>query len=129
MPTTPTTFTGQSSEPATLKYTAEPPSASAVSPNGVKMESSAILPTTSRLIGSHPVGGGDAEQGEGVGKNDPGRSREQQAGALGLRPFGCADGAGVMVPAVHDRRQLVQEDGDPVRLALTRGTCHGLRET
>src|ERR671928_25585 len=74
----------------------------AVSPKGVKMESSATLPTTSRLIESHPVGGGDAQQSEGVGEDDARRAGEQQSRLLGGRAFRRADGAGVVVPAVHD---------------------------
>src|SRR4051812_43787876 len=103
----PTTCTGCSTEPATLKYTAEPPSASAVSPNGVKIESRAILPTTSRLIGrSHPVGGGDAEQAERIGEDDLGRAGKQEPGLLGGGTLGGAHRAGVVIPAMNYCGQL-----------------------
>src|SRR3989442_14371883 len=49
--------------PAALKNTADPPGASAVSPNGVYTESSAIEPTTSRLT-SHPIRGAEPQDGE-----------------------------------------------------------------
>src|SRR5512138_1434124 len=100
---------------------ADPPSASAVSPKGVKIESSAMLPTTSRLIRSHPIRGGDAEQAERVGEDDPGGPCEQEPRLLGARALGRADRAGVVVPRVHRRCQLVEVYGDAVRLALAGG--------
>src|SRR5947199_9255907 len=51
--------------PAALKNTADPPGASAVSPNGVYTESSAIEPTTSRLP-SHPIPGADPQGVESI---------------------------------------------------------------
>src|SRR2546426_12256823 len=68
LPITPTTCTRCRIAPATLKNTAEPPSASAVWPNGVRTESSAIEPTTSRVM-SHPVGGVDPEDEESIGQH------------------------------------------------------------
>src|SRR6266550_3303425 len=65
LPTTPTTCTGWRMDPATLKNTAEPPSASAVSPNGVVTESRATDPTT-RSDTLHPVRGADAHEREAV---------------------------------------------------------------
>src|SRR2546427_10918158 len=65
LPTTPTTCTGWRMDPATLKNTAEPPSASAVSPNGVATESRATDPTT-RSDTLHPVRGADAHEREAV---------------------------------------------------------------
>src|SRR5512138_2095510 len=97
---------------------ADPPSASAVSPKGVKIESSAMLPTTSRLIRSHPIGSGDAEQAERVGQDDPGGPGEQKPRLLGARALGRADRAGVVVPRVHRGRQLVEVHRNAVRLAL-----------
>src|SRR5438552_10477049 len=65
LPTTPTTCTGWRMDPATLKNTAEPPSASAVSPNGVATESRASDPTT-KSDTLHPVRGADAHEREAV---------------------------------------------------------------
>src|SRR2546430_7412043 len=65
LPTTPTTCTGWRMDPATLKNTAEPPSASAVSPNGVATESRATDPTT-KSDTLHPVRGADAHEREAV---------------------------------------------------------------
>src|SRR5690242_19106911 len=97
---------------------AEPPRASAVSPKGVKIESSAMLPTTSRLIRSHPVGGGDAKEAKRVAQHDAGGAGEQQPGLLGRGAFGRADGAGVLIPGVHRGGELVEIHRDAVRLAL-----------
>src|SRR2546422_9437801 len=74
--------------PAALKNTADPPGASAVSPNGVYTESSAIEPTTSRLT-SHPIRGADPQKVEAVGAQPPHRLREDEACRL-LRLHGQA---------------------------------------
>src|SRR5687767_1295355 len=115
---TPTTCTGCRMDPATLKYTADPPSASAVSPNGVKIESSAMLPTTSRLMELHPVGGGDAKEPQRVGKDDLRGPREEEPRLFGGGTFGSAYRTGMVIPPMYDRRELVQVGDDPVRLAL-----------
>src|ERR671912_1274324 len=98
---TPTTCTGCRSDPATLKYTADPPRASAVSPNGVKIESSAMLPTTSNVIRSHPVRGSDTEKTEAVGEHGARRACQQQARMFGGWTFWSPDGASVVIPAMH----------------------------
>ena len=77
-----------------------------------------MLPTTSKLIGSHPVRGGNAEQAERIGQDDPGGAGQQQPGLLGGGTLGGPDGAGVVIPPVHDGGQLVQVDRDAVRLPL-----------
>src|ERR1041385_276096 len=84
---TPTTRTGWRIAAATLKYTAEPPSASAVSPNGVNTESSATLPTTSRLMRSHPVRSRKAEEAKSVAEDDARRPGEDEPGPLGRFRF------------------------------------------
>src|SRR5438105_13290698 len=70
LPTTPTTCTGWRMDPATLKNTAEPPSASAVSPNGVATESRATDPTT-RTDTLNPVRGADANKRKAVAQHLP----------------------------------------------------------
>src|SRR5215208_91843 len=99
---------------------ADPPRASAVSPNGVKIESRAMLPTTSRLIRSHPVGGGQAEEGEGVGEHRARRAGEQQARVFGRGALGCADRTCVVIPTVDDGGELVEIDRDAMRLPVSR---------
>src|SRR5918995_6290785 len=125
---TPTTCTGWRIDPATLKYTADPPNASAVSPNGVKIESRAMLPTTSKVMRSHPVGSGNAEHMKPIGENDPGRAGEQQPSTLGQFALRRSDGAGMVIPAVHHRGELVQIRGDPMWLAFARSSCGDLGE-
>src|ERR1051325_87029 len=123
---TPTTRTGCRSAAATLKYTAEPPSASAVSPNGVNTESSATLPTTSRLMRSHPVGSGKAEEAEPVAEHDARGPRQHQPGPRGgLR---LAEHAAVVVPVVGHPREVLEVPGDPVRLARPRRGDDDLRK-
>src|SRR2546429_824232 len=115
LPTTPTTCTGWRMDPATLKNTAEPPSASAVSPNGVATESRATDPTT-RSDTLHPVRGADAHEGESVrqhltyGASHPGPRRL-------LR---LAEHAILVIPRVRQPGQPLEVAGDPVRLALAR---------
>src|SRR4029450_9466328 len=116
-----TTRTGPSNEAAALKYTAEPPRASVTSPNGVEIESSATLPTTSRLI-SHPIRCGDAEQREAVAQHDAGGTGEGKARRLGGRRF--AEDAALVVPAVGEASQVFQVVGDPVGLPHSRGLDH-----
>jgi hypothetical protein len=87
----------------------------------VKIESSATLPTTSRLIG-HIRSGRRRPAGRGRWRGRCARAGEEQTGMLGGRTLGRADGASVVIPAVHHGGQLVQEHGDPVRLVL-RGAC------
>src|SRR5918995_1014793 len=125
---TPTTCTGWRIDPATLKYTADPPRASAVSPNGVKIESRAMLPTTSKVMRSHPVGSGDAEHMKTVGENDSGRAGEQQPSTLGRFALRRSDGAGMVIPPMHRCRELVQTRGNPVWLALACSGCGYLGE-
>src|SRR5829696_9745597 len=110
---TPTTCTGWRIEPATLKYTAEPPRASAVSPKGVKIESSAMLPTTSSVIRSHPVRGSDTEKTEGVGEHGARRACQQQARMFSGLTFWSPDVAGEMIPAMHHGGELVEVGRHP----------------
>src|ERR1051325_38187 len=123
---TPTTRTGCRSAAATLKYTAEPPRASAVSPNGVNTESSATLPTTTRLMGSHPVGGRETEQSKPVAEHDPRGPRQHQPGPL--RRLRLAEHPAVVIPVVGDPREVLEVPGDPVRLARRRRSRDDLRK-
>src|SRR5256884_9827386 len=79
--------------PAALKNTADPPGASAVSPNGVYTESSAIEPTTSRLT-SHPIRGADPQEVESIGEYLPHPPRQDEA----RRPPRAAQPPGLVVP-------------------------------
>src|SRR5690606_34796263 len=115
-PTTPTTWTGCSSEAATAKWTAEPPSASAVWPNGVYTESSATLPTTSRLIASHPIRGTYPQQVEAIGEHLPGRAREQQPRTLDGRRL--TEHPTAVIPAVSLAGEILEIIGHAVRLVL-----------
>src|SRR5439155_10963897 len=121
--TTPTICTRCRTAPATLKNTAEPPSASAVWPNGVLTESRAIDPTTSRLI-SHPIRRADAEQREAVGQHLAHGAREHEARAL----LGLAEHAELVVPAVREARQRLQVPGDAMGLGGGRRAGHEPRE-
>src|SRR5690606_13411480 len=115
-PTTPTTCTGWSSEAATAKCTAEPPSASAVCPKGVNTESSATLPTTSRLIESHPIRGAYPQQVEAVREHLPRCARKQQARAL---DGGClSEDTTTVIPAVGFPGEVLEVVGDAMRLVL-----------
>src|SRR3989441_9542792 len=105
--------------PAALKNTADPPGASAVSPNGVYTESSAIEPTTSRLT-SHPIRGADPQKVEAVGEHAPHRRREDEARRL-LR---LAEHAVFVVPGVGQAREPLEVAGNAVRLERLRPARH-----
>src|SRR5207247_536534 len=106
-----TICTGCRIAPAALKNTADPPGASAVSPNGVYTESSAIEPTTSRLT-SHPIRGADPQEVEAVGEHLAHRRRQDKARRL----LGLAEHT---EDAAHPRvRHLDVEDGVLLGLAL-----------
>src|SRR3989442_7984823 len=97
--------------PAALKNTADPPGASAVSPNGVYTESSAIEPTTSRLT-SHPIRGADPQKVEAVGEHPPHRRREDEA----CRLLRLAEHAVLVVPGVGQAREPLEGAGNAGRL-------------
>src|SRR5256886_12757083 len=97
--------------PAALKNTADPPGASAVSPNGVYTESSAIEPTTSRLT-SHPIRGADPQEIEAVGEYVAHGRRQHEPRRL----FGLAEHAVLVVPSVRPARQALEVAGHAVRL-------------
>src|ERR1700704_2955766 len=97
--------------PAALKNTADPPGASAVSPNGVYTESSAIEPTTSRLT-SHPIRGADPQEVEAVGEHLTHPRRQHEARRL-LR---LAEHAVLVVPGVRQTGEPFEVTGDAVRL-------------
>src|SRR3989441_13359332 len=101
--------------PAALKNTADPPGASAVSPNGVYTESSAIEPTTSRLT-SHPIRGADPQKVEAVGEHPPHRRREDEA----CRLLRLAEHAVLVVPGVGQAREPLEVAGNAVRLERLR---------
>src|SRR4029077_5359917 len=88
---------------AAAKNTAEPPGASAVSPNGVWTESSAMDPTTRRLI-SHPIRGRDPQEAESVGQDLTHRARQQKARSL----FGLAQDPVLVIPGVGDAGQAFE---------------------
>src|ERR1700704_6307770 len=97
--------------PAALKNTADPPGASAVSPNGVYTESSAIEPTTSRLT-SHPIRGADPQEVEAVGEHLAHRRCQHEACSL-LR---LAEHAVLVVPGMGQAGEPFEVTGDAVRL-------------
>src|SRR5438552_3054417 len=97
--------------PAALKNTAAPPGASAVAPNGVCTESSAIEPTTSRLT-SHPIRGADPQEVEAVGE-DPAHGRRQHEAR---RLLGLAEHAVLVVPGMGQTGEPFEVAGDAVRL-------------
>src|SRR5438046_10577767 len=111
LPTTPTTCTGWRMDPATLKNTAEPPSASAVSPNGVATESSATDPTT-KSDTLHPVRGADPQEREPVRQHLTHGACEHEPRRL-LR---LAEHAVLVIPRVGDPGQPLQIAGDAMRL-------------
>jgi len=90
---------------------ADPPGASAVSPNAVYTESSAIEPTTSRLT-SHPIRGADPQEVEAVGEHLAHRRRQHEARRL-LR---LAQYAVLVVPGVCQTGEPFEIAGDAVRL-------------
>src|SRR5947199_9430180 len=102
--------------PAALKNTADPPGASAVSPNGVYTESSAIEPTTSRLT-SHPIRGADPQEVEAVGEHLAHRRRQDKARRL----LELAEHTVLVVPGVGQPVEPVDVAGDAVR--HERGRC------
>src|SRR2546426_9422462 len=108
--------------PAALKNTADPPGASAVSPNGVYTESSAIEPTTSRLT-SHPIRGADPQKVEAVGEHPPHRRREDEA----CRLLRLAEHAVLVVPGVGQAREPLEVGGNAVRLARLGRAGHEAR--
>jgi hypothetical protein len=79
-----------------------------------------MLPTTSRLIRSHPVWSGNAKQAERIAQNDSGRPSEQEPGVLRRLTLGRTDRAGVVIPPVYDRGQLVEVGDDSMGLPLAR---------
>src|SRR6266480_7102312 len=97
--------------PAALKNTADPPGASAVSPNGVYTESSAIEPTTSRLT-SHPIRGADPQEVESIGEYLARRRRQDEARRL----LGLAEHTVLVVPGVGQAGEPFEVAGDAVRL-------------
>src|SRR2546426_10956739 len=109
--------------PAALKNTADPPGASAVSPNGVYTESSAIEPTTSRLT-SHPIRGADPQKVEAVGEHPPHRRREDEA----CRLLRLAEHAVLVVPGVGQAREPLEVAGNAVRLQRLSRAGHDPRE-
>src|SRR5438093_12217621 len=104
---TPTTCTRCKTAPATLKRTAEPPSASAVWPNGVRTESRAIEPTTRRLI-SHPVRRDDAQQREPVAQHPPHDPPEHEPRVRRPR----AQHAQLLLRRIGDARDGREQPGD-----------------
>src|SRR4029077_16684424 len=102
--------------PAALKNTADPPGASAVSPNGVYTESSAIEPTTSRLT-SHPIRGADPQEVEAVGEHLAHRRRQHQARRL----LGLAQHTILVVPGVSYAGDPLEVTRDAMRLERGRG--------
>src|SRR5204863_416172 len=88
--------------PAALKNTADPPGASAVSPNGAYTESSAIEPTTSRLT-SHPIRGADPQESEAAGAYVAHGRRQAEPRRL----FGLAEHAVLAVPSVPPARRAL----------------------
>src|SRR2546425_9970833 len=110
--------------PAALKNTADPPGASAVSPNGVYTESSAIEPTTSRLT-SHPIRGADPQKVEAVGEHPPHRRREDEA----CRLLRLAEHAVLVVPGVGQAREPLEEARNAVRLERLRRPGPDARES
>src|SRR6266700_6891812 len=106
----PTTWTGCRMAAAALKKTAEPPGASAVSPNGVCTESSAMDPTTRRLT-LHPVRRRNAEQRQAVRQHLAHGARQHQA----RRFLRLPQHAALVVPGVGQTRQALEEAGDAVR--------------
>src|SRR6266513_2495160 len=115
LPTTPTTCTGWRMAPATLKNTAEPPGASAVSPNGVATESRATDPTT-RSDTLHPVRGADAHEGESVRQHLAHGARQHEPRRLLRR----AEHAILVIPRVDHPGQPLQVAGDPEDAAQAR---------
>src|SRR3989442_14695564 len=105
--------------PAALKNTADPPGASAVSPNGVYTESSAIEPTTSRLT-SHPIRGADPQEVEAVGEHLAHRRRQHEA----CRLLGLPEHAVLVVPRVGQPGKPFEVAGDRVRVARIGRTRH-----
>src|SRR5437762_12311178 len=96
--------------PAALKNTADPPGASAVSPNGVYTESSAIEPTTRRLT-SHPIRGADPQEVEAVAEHPAHGRRQDQARCL----LGLAEQAVLVVPGVRRAGDPLARAGDAMR--------------
>src|SRR5256885_12612420 len=109
--------------PAALKNTADPPGASAVSPNGVYTESSAIEPTTSRLT-SHPIRGADPQEVEAVAKHLAHRRRQHQSRRL----LGLTEHAVLVVPGVRQAGEPLKVAGDAVRLERLGPPCPDARE-
>src|SRR5689334_11408778 len=90
------------------------------------MESRAMLPTTRRVMKSHPVWSGDAKKSESVRQYDAGSPRQQQPSLLGLGRL--SHRAGAVIPPVDQGGELVEVDGDPVRLAFPGRFVHHLRK-
>src|SRR5207244_509651 len=109
--------------PAAAKNTADPPGASAVSPNGVYTESSAIEPTTSRLM-SHPIRGADPQEVKAVGEHLAHRRRQHEPRRLS----GLPQHAILVVPGVRPARESIEVAGDAVRLERLGRTRHDAGE-
>src|SRR5207245_6899021 len=123
LPTTPTTCTGWRMDPATLKNTAEPPSASAVSPNGVATESRATDPTT-KSDTLHPARGADAHEREAVRQHlTYGASQHEPRRLLRL-----AEHAVLVIPRVDGPGQPLEVACDAVRLERGGGARHEARK-
>src|SRR2546422_6376919 len=89
--------------PAALKNTAEPPGASAVSPNGVATESRAMDPTTSRPT-LHPIRGANPQERETVGEHLAHGARQHEPRRL----LGLAQDAVLVIPRVRDPGQPLE---------------------
>src|SRR5256886_9027817 len=105
--------------PAALKNTAEPPGASAVSPNGVATESRAMEPTTSRPT-LHPIRGANAQKGETVGEHLAHRPRQHEPRRL----LGLAQDAGLVIPPLRDPGQAIEVAREAMRLERLRRARH-----
>src|SRR5256885_4919667 len=124
LPTTPTTCTGWRMDPATLKNTAEPPSASAVSPTGVATESRATDPTT-RSDTLHPARGADAHEREAVRQHLAHGARQHEPRRL-LR---LLQHAILVIPRVGQPGQPLEVAGDTVRLERRGGPRQDRKST
>ena len=115
LPTTPTTRTGCSSEAAALKYTADPPRASVICPNG---SGDRIEGDAADNEEAHEVTSGRAREipsrAEPIGQHDAGRPGQRQARRLGGGRL--AQNPALVVPGVGQTGEVFEVVGDPVRL-------------
>src|SRR5438876_8944127 len=105
--------------PAALKNTAEPPGASAVSPNGVATESRAMDPTTSRPT-LHPIRGANPQEGETVGEHLAHGARQHEPRRL----LDFAQDAVLVIPRVCDPGQLLDVARDSMPRECIRRARH-----